>query len=50
MDVGELLGMSNASFSHKLNGKSQFTLGEVVQLNELLKLDKNDFFEIFLSN
>ena len=53
-DMGKLLGISQASFSTKLNGRKQFTLDEADKLIEYLALLPSDasvcFFSHFAEN
>ena len=48
-EVAALIGTSPASFSAKVNGRSGFTVSEVDLLRNVLKLDKEDVFNIFFA-
>lgn len=41
------IGISTTAFSRKCNGRSQFTLKEMKEIMNYLKLDFETFFEIF---
>lgn len=43
-DVGELLGLSVATVSSKINGKSDFLLSEVQTIKKHYNLDSDIFF------
>jgi len=45
-DICRMLGLSRSAFYRKTNGKTQFTLGEIKKICEVLKLESpmNIFF------
>lgn len=44
----ELMGMTRAAMSYKLNGKRQFSLKQIVKACEILGIDINDAPTFFL--
>lgn len=47
-DASEILGISETSFSSKINGLTAFTLPEVLLLCEWLDLENSEKIQIFL--
>lgn len=43
------LGLSRTTLSLKMNGKAEFTLGEVEDLANLLHLTRDQIFDIFFN-
>ncbi len=43
-DIGDFLGLSTATVNAKINGASDFTLGEVLALMKEYGLDRSIFF------
>lgn len=39
LELAEMMGVSKQCLSHKINGKSQFTLDECLKIKECLKYD-----------
>ena len=46
-DMGKLLGISQAAFSNKLNGKTEYTVAEAKTIAETLVLEDADAINIF---
>lgn len=44
------IGLSASSLSHKLNGKVEFSQGEIAKTKELFKLSPEDVDRIFFTN
>ena len=44
-EFAKRLGMSNAAFSNKINGKTQVDLDDITKIIKLLNLDFNYLFE-----
>lgn len=47
-NLAKIMNMSVNTLNAKLNGKSKITVDEAVNFAEVLNLEKNRFFEIFL--
>lgn len=45
-EIAELLGITPQAFNAKINNRVQFTLGEVIEMTNILKIDNP--IEIFL--
>lgn len=45
-DLAKKLGIGNASFSKRLNGKYQFRMDEIIAMSETLKCDPGYFFTL----
>ncbi len=48
-DLAEKLGLSRSTISFKLNGKSDFTIGEVAQIQRILGFDDLTRDKIFFA-
>lgn len=48
-EFAEALGISTTSLSYKLNNQSDFTRNELDKAIELLKLKKEEIYDIFFS-
>ena len=49
-DLGELLGLSTATVSAKINGQSDFLLSEVQTIKSFYNLDDTIFLKFLLPN
>ncbi len=47
-EIAELLGITPQAFNAKINNRVQFTLGEVIEMTNILKIDNP--IEIFFTN
>lgn len=47
-EMAELLGITHQAFNAKINNRSQFTLGEVIEMTNILRIDNP--IEIFFTN
>lgn len=41
------IGLSQTTFSSKLNNKVDFTRSEMIKIAELLKINQNEFYDLF---
>ncbi len=48
-DLGELLGLSTATVSAKINGQSDFLLSEIQAIKRKYHLDDSIFFDSFVA-
>ena len=45
--LAELLGITNHTFSNKINGNVDFKLSEIEQMRDILKMNEETFLDIF---
>ena len=50
-EIAELLGITPQAFNAKINNRVQFTLGEVIEMTNILKIDNpiEIFFNFFVA-
>jgi len=48
--IAEMIGISHASFSYKLNNKRVFTSVEIKKIADVLKLTPDEVMKIFFAN
>ena len=46
-DMGAVLGVTDATYSNKINGKTEFTVSEASRLAKLLNLDAETAVKVF---
>lgn len=46
-DMGAVLGVTDATYSNKINGKTEFTVSEAGRLAKLLNLDAETAVKVF---
>lgn len=49
-ELAKKCGMSSASWYNKINGRNEFTLGEVNTIKKVLRLNKDRTHAIFFAN
>lgn len=49
-DVAKQMGLSTQTYNRMVNGRSQFTVGDVRKLISILDLTSNDVKSIFFAN